>query len=133
MNNQNITKRSLEHLKESIKAKRTKIGNISQNLNLSKKKLQNLKKQIEILEQALENEEKNLEFLETSYHEDRESLEKQVDSTPPRQNPNLLKFIEENKDKFKEDSLESINNLALKFDIGTIDELLENTPSSMLK
>lgn len=133
MNGQNITKRSLAHLEESIKSKKAKIANISQNLKLSKKKLQNLNQQIEILEKTLRDEEKNLEYLETSYLKDRQSLESQVDSTPRRKIPNLLPFVEENKDKFQEESLEIVNNVAIKYNIETIDELLGTIPSSLRK
>lgn len=133
MNNQNVTKRSIEHLEKAIDSKKVKIANISMNLQNSRNKLQNLKLQIEILEKSALEEKEKLQYLQQEYQKD--ILEKDKEKTSPKreENSKLLPIMAENLEIFQEEMIEVADFIARESNCITLGDLREHLPKSMFK
>lgn len=136
MNNQNVTKKSLEHLKGIIAAKEAKIFNIELNIRRSEEKIDRIQEDLERQKAQLAEEKQILQGYRSQLEEDQATLSNKVEKgSSERKETFSIEFLQGHEDLFNLDriSVQDIEDTVRLANIQSLEELLKKLPRTFLK
>lgn len=135
MNNQNVTKKSLEHLKGIISAKEEKIFHIKLNIQRSELKVERIQEDINRQKDQLEAEKQILLSYRRQLEEDQETIRNKTEKVSATENSFSIEFLQgqEGLFNFSNCTKQDIEDFVSLYKIQSLEELLKFLPRTFLK
>lgn len=135
MNNQNVTKKSLEHLKGIISAKEEKIFHIELNIQRSELKVERIKEDINRQKRQLEEEKQILLGYRSQLERDQETIRNKTENDHSSKESFSIEFLQGQEGLFNFDycKIQDIEDFVSINKIQSLEDLLRKLPRTFQK